>query len=133
MALLSAITAIVKPVSDVFTAGTKRKQAKETGDNKIRLAQVDGDNSLNLTDAEWEAVTAKGNSDSYKDEYATLTMTAWVWVALYGAIMSAHGKPEILNGVKIFVEFCTANGIDIGFLTTTVVTAAVGLKIWRGR
>lgn len=131
--LTDIVGGVVKPVTDVLQAKEKRKQAKEEGLNAINKARVDGENSLNLTDAQWEALTAQGNADSWKDEYVTVTMTAWIWLALVGAIASAYGKPEILIGVKTFVEFCTANAVDLGFLTVTVVTAAVGLKVWRGR
>ena len=86
-----------------------------------------------LTDAEWEAVSAKGNTESWKDEYVTVTMTAWVWMAMVGAVASAYDMPEILLAVKTFLEFCTANSVDVGVLTGVVIYAAVGLKVWRGR
>jgi len=123
------LQALAKPVTDVLTARTRRKQAKETGLIKIQQAQVDGTNTLNMTDAEWEAVNATKADTSWKDEYITVTMTAWVWVALYGALFAE----EVLRGVQTFLGFCTANGVDIGNLTTVVVMAAVGLKVWRGR
>jgi len=127
--LSSLISGVAKPVSDVITAGTKRKQAKEEGLNKIQKAKVDGENSLNLTDAEWEAITAQGNAESWKDEYVTITLTVWIWVAMWGAIRD----PDVLEGVQIFLTFCKTNDVEIGWLTGAVVTAAVGLKVWRGR
>ena len=128
-AISGIVSGIVKPVADVFTAKVKQRQAKEAGLNKINQAKVDGENSLNLTDAEWESITAQGNAESWKDEYVTVTITAWIWFALYGALRD----PETLQGVKSFLDFCTANGVEIGWLTAVVVTAAVGLKVWRGR
>lgn len=124
---------IVKPITDVLTAGQRRKQAREEGLNKIRKAQVDGENTLNLSDSEWEALAVQTGDGTLKDEYVTLTMTAWIWVALIGAVMGAYDKPEVLDGVKTFVIFCVQNDIDLGFLTSAVVTAAIGLKVWRGR
>ena len=129
MSIATLFSAAIKPISDVLTANTRRKQSRETGIQKIQQAQVDGQNSLEMTDAEWEAVNAAKADTSLKDEYVTVTMTAWVWVALYGAILDE----KTLNGVKIFMEFCTDNGVDIGYLTVMVVMAAVGLKVWRGR
>lgn len=128
-----ALSRIVSPIAGVFTAKTKRKQANEEGLNKIRQAKVDGTNALNLTDAEWEAVNASAQDGTWKDEYVTVTVTAWIWIGLLGAIMSAYGKPEVLNGVKIFVALCTENNIDLGLLTTMAVGSALGLKLWRGR
>jgi len=132
-ALSSIANGIAKPIADVVTAGSRRKQAKEEGLNKIKQAQVDGENSLNLSDAEWEAVNSRGNAESWKDEYVTVTMTAWIWLGLVGAVMSAYGKPEVLEGVKAFVVLCVTNDIELGLLTSAVVTAAVGLKLWRSR
>lgn len=124
-----ALTAIVKPVGDFFTARERRKEAKTTGLHKIEQAKIDAQNSLDLTDAEWEAITAKGGEDSWKDEYAIITMTSWIWVAMYGALKS----DEILARVQVFLDFCTANGVEVGVLTSMVIGAAVGLKVWRGR
>ena len=124
---------IVAPIAGFFTAKTKANQIIETGRQKIKAAQIDGENSLNLTDAEWEAVSVEKNDNTWKDEYITVTMTVWIWVAMIGSIMSAYGKPQVLDGVKIFLEVCTANAVDIGYLTIMVAGAAVGLKLWRGR
>ncbi len=132
-AIASVISGIAKPVTDVVKAKETTKQLKASGLQKIQQAQIDGQNSLNLTDAEWEALTTQGNADSWKDEYVTVTMTAWIWMALIGAVASAYDKPEVLEGVKTFVVFCTQNGIELGLMTSAVVMAAVGLKVWRGR
>lgn len=124
---------IVAPIAGFFTAKTKANQIIETGRQKIQAAQVDGENSLNLTDAEWEAVGVEKSDSTWKDEYVTVTMTIWIWVAMVGSIAAAYEKPQILDGVKLFLEVCTENGIDVGYLTVMVVGAAVGLKLWRGR
>lgn len=131
--ILKGIGAIATPIAGVFTAKTKANQVIESGKQKIQQAQVDGANSLNLTDAEWEAVNANKQDTTWKDEYVTVTMTVWVWIAMVGALAAAFGKPQILDGVKIFMEVCTQNNVDIGYLTIMVVGAAVGLKLWRGR
>ncbi len=121
--------AIFKPISDMVTAGTKRKQAKETGLQKIQQAQVDGKNDLDMTDAEWEAVNAGKADSSYKDEFVTVTVLLWMWVGMYGAIWDRN----VLDSVKVFLDFCTTNDVDMGNLSTVVIMAAVGLKVWRGR
>lgn len=130
---MNGIGAIAKPIAGVFNAKTEAKKIIESGKQKIQQAQVDGQNTLNLSDAEWEAVNASQQDTTWKDEYVTVTMTVWIWFAMVGAMASAFGKPEVLNGVKIFLETCTDNSVDIGYLTFMVVGAAVGLKLWRGR
>jgi hypothetical protein len=133
MAWFSAIAGILKPVADVFTAGTKRKQAKESGDNKIRLAQVDGDNSLNLTDAEWEAQSTAKQDSTWKDEYVTIVCTTPYVLIVVGALATAFNEPRILAGAMAGTQQLTNIGIDVGGMTEAVVYAAIGLKLWRGR
>jgi len=130
---MGGVKAITGAVSNVMTAKTRRKQANEEGLNKILQAKVDGKNSLDLTDAQWEAISVDNQKGSWKDEYVTVTVTAWMWIGLFGAIMSAYGKPEILTGVKTFVALCTENDVDLGLLTVMAVGSALGLKLWRGR
>ena len=133
MAWFSAIGNIVKPISDVFTANTRRKQASEEGLNKIQQAQVDGENSLNLTDAQWEAVNANSQSGTWKDEYVTVVCTfPYVFIFL-GAVVAAFGNDALLTGSMTGVTKLEGIGVDVGHLCEVVVYAAVGLKLWRGR
>lgn len=129
MSIATLFSAAIKPISDVLTANTRRKQSRETGIQKIQQAQVDGKNSLDMTDAEWESVAISKADSSLKDEYITVVITAWIPVAMYGAI----ADPSILNGIKIFLDFCSSNEVDMGWLTMAVTASAIGLKMWRGR
>lgn len=133
MAWWNALGGIVSPIAGVFTANTKRKQAKEEGINKIRQAQVDGENSLNLTDAEWEQVNADNQSGTWKDEYVTVVCTSPYVFIFLGAVVAAFGNEQLLAGSMTGVTKLESIGIDVGHLCEVVVYAAIGLKLWRGR
>lgn len=131
--LLGSFGSIAKPIAAVLKAKTKARVTIESGKQKILAAQVDGKNSLNLTDAEWEAISAKGTIESWKDEYVTLVCTTPYVLIVVGALATASGYPEILEGAMLGIEKLTTIGIDVGHMVQVVVYAAVGLKVWRGR
>ena len=133
MAFFDIIGGIAKPIAGIFTANTKRKQAKEQGLNEIKKAQVDGENSLNLTDAQWEAVNADNQSGTWKDEYVTVVCTSPYVFIFLGAVVAAFGNDQLLHGSMTGVAKLEEIGIDVGYLCEVVVLAAIGLKLWRGR
>lgn len=129
----SLVKGVAQPVANVMTAKEKTRQAKQAGITKLELAKEDGRIKEILTDAEWEAISAQSGENSWKDEYITVTATAWMWVGLIGCLAKAYDEPRILEGVEMWLKMCVANGVEIGILTTSVAFAAVGLKVWRGR
>lgn len=131
--ILGGLGAIVKPIAAVVTAKTRAKVTIERGKQKILAAQVDGQNTLSLTDAEWESIAAKGNEESWKDEYVTVICTSPYVLIVIGALATAFGYPMILEGAMLGIAKLTDIGIEVGHMVQVVVYAAVGLKIWRGR
>lgn len=133
MAWYNVLGAITKPISEAVTANTRRKQAREQGLNEIKKAQVDGQNSLNLTDAQWEAVNADNQSGTWKDEYVTVVCTSPYVFIFLGAVVAAFGNDQLLQGSMTGVAKLQSIGVDVGHLCQVVVYAAIGLKLWRGR
>lgn len=131
--VLGSLSSIVKPIASVITSKTRAKVTIETGKQKILAAKVDGANSLNLSDAEWEAISAKGGEESWKDEYVTVVCTSPYVLIVIGALATAFGSPEILQGAMLGIAKLTEIGIKVGDMVQVVVYAAVGLKLWRGR
>ena len=124
---------LAKPIAGVFTAKTKRRQANETGLNKVALAKTDGRNSLDLTDAEWESINAQNQNETWKDEYVTVLGTSPYVLIFMGAVAAAFGNDLLLAGAMTGVTKLESIGIDVGHICEVVVYAAVGLKLWRGR
>ena len=125
------ITALFKPVADIFTAREQRKAAKESAAAKLSQAKQDDTYQLELNDQEWEQIQSNGLKDSWKDEYVTLSVMSIFNLIVIGGILAAFDKPELLEGVGIAVQALTTAGVDVGFLLTATVTAGLGLSVWR--
>jgi len=50
-----------------------------------------------------------------------------------GILLGFKGDPRLLDGVNTGLQSLASSGVDMGNLMTTVVLAAVGLKVWRAR
>lgn len=134
MNILKIVPSIVEGVFGYAKKRQERKVLQQSAEAKYKLAKLNGDQQLDMTDAEWEAWNAKNADSSWKDEYVTVIMTIWIPVLLLGCIYAAwKDDPSIVEGIKSFLSILSEVDDDIWDLTKTVVFAAVGLKLWRGR
>lgn len=122
---------ILKPVATVFTKRTERKMAKDTIKGKLAQGKQDDDTKIELTDAEWETVNQSMQDKTWKDEYVTVSIVSIFNLIIIGGIAEAFGYSQVLVGVVKAVTALTAIGLDLGFLMTAVVLAAIGMKMWR--
>lgn len=131
-ALLGFIPALIKGGFNLANEKVEAKKLKQTAEAKLKLKKETNDTNIELTDAEWESLGQKGLSDSWKDEYVTLIVTAPIVSVLVGAVWNAFtGNSALLTGTLDGIEKLTLLGLNWDVLTTAVVLAAVGLKIWR--
>jgi len=138
MAVGSVISSVIggalKPVAGVLNRREDRKQARETGAAKLALAKQRGDAEVTLTDAEWEAQSVRQSSESWKDEYVTLVITAPILLAVIGAVQAAwvDADTSLLDAARIAAAVIVTDlQLDYSMLTTAAVFAALGLKMWR--
>lgn len=121
---------LLKPI----TKAQERKANRESGEMKLRQIKETGDQSIQLTDAEWEAQAANGMLASWKDEYLTIIIPLPIPMLLAGGVMLAFtGDSRLLDGTIAGIKAIEATGIDMGFLMSAVVLSGVGLKVWRAR
>ncbi len=133
-AIGSFLSSLVSPVSDVIGKYQDRRKAAETAEAKIAKARLEGEQTLTLTDAEWENIAVGKTDSSWKDEYVTLIITFPIVGILGGALWLAFtGDGRVLDGVKAGITELQALGVDFGTLMSAVVFAALGLKIWRAK
>lgn len=126
--ILTFIGGLFKPVSDMYTSHQETKRAKETGKQKIKEAQIDSENTLNLTTAEWEALTVRGQQATWKDEYVTVVMTSPFVAIIVGLIF---GDPELVNSGKGAIEIFNGLDGDYSLILQMVVGAAIGVNLKR--
>jgi hypothetical protein len=125
------ISGVVSPITSIFEARQKRKQAAEQAEAKIKLAKQQGDQELSLKDQEWEALAIKATEGTWKDELITLVFMGVFVIFIFGGLAAAFGFPGTLNGLAIGINALTAAGVDLGFLMEAVILAGLGLSIWR--
>jgi hypothetical protein len=132
--LIPLIGPIISGVTSFFTKKQEIKKARVTAEGKLAMRKETGDQNIELVDAEWEALSIKSNDGSWKDEFVTVTILAPIPAILIGAVWNAFtGNDKLLTGTLAGVEKLTALGLDWNMLTTAVVLAAIGLKVWRNK
>ena len=132
--LAKVVPGVVSSVSDVFTKKEETKQIKKTAETKLASAKLNNEASVTLSDAEWESITASGMDKTWKDEYITVIVTMPFPMLIAGGVMLAFtGDDRLMNGTVDGINALTAAGGDVGFMMTAVITAAVGLKVWRAK
>jgi hypothetical protein len=121
---------IAKP----FTQAQERKAAKESGEIKLRQMKETGDTNIKLTDAEWEAIAARGMQSSWKDEYLTIIIPLPIPMIIIGGVYQAFTEDSrLIDGTIAGIQALGQIGVDMNLLMSAVVLSGVGLKIWRSR
>lgn len=128
----SLLTSMIGPISNFFQTREQRKIAKIDAQALIAQAKQNGDTQITLTDAQWESISAKGLSDSWKDEYITVVITSPIVLIIVGAVtLALTGDARLLSGSVNAIKQLDLIGINMSDTIETVVFAAVGLKLWR--
>jgi hypothetical protein len=135
---MNPLTAIISPITEsigkAYTSYQERKKASETGKYKVRKAMLDSENKLDLSDSEWESISASKQDSSWKDEYVTLVVTLPIPLLLLGSLASAMGYGDsLLDGTIEGIKAINSLEGNLSEMMLVVVYAAVGLKLWRGK
>lgn len=136
--MFSLISGLLGPVIDGVSGHFKGKQeikkAQITGAAKLAIKKETGDQTIELTDAEWESIAVKSTNDSWKDEYVTIIITLPIIGVMIGAVWNAFtANDRLLTGTLAGIKELNALGLNWDTLTTAVVFGAIGLKVWRAK
>ena len=131
--LIAAIPAAISGIAGYLGKGQEIKKTREQAQAKLRLKKETGDQNITLTDAEWESLSTQKQDSTWKDEYVTIVLTAPIIMVLIGAVWNGFdpSNDKLLTGTLRGISALRDIGLDYGLLSTAVVMAAVGLKIWR--
>jgi hypothetical protein len=129
--MMQVITAVFKPVADIFTAREQRKAAKEAAIAKVTQAKQAGDQQLELNKDEYEQIATSGLGQTWKDEYVTVSVVSILNLVLLGGVATAFGYPQVLQGVGYALAALGSVGVDVGFLLEATVLAGLGLSVWK--
>jgi len=120
---------LIGGVAGFLSKKQDRKMAESTAQAKLVQSKQDNNAAIQFTDGEWEALSKKGENETWKDEYVTIIITLPIPLILLGAIVAAFtGDTKLLDGVNTGIANLAALGLDMGELMFVVVLAAVGIK-----
>ena len=122
---------LLKPFAQVLNKRTARKQAREELAGKLAVAKATGAQEVTFNEQELQGITRMEGKNSWKDEYATVSILSILNLIVVGGIASAFGYPQILEGVGGAMLALDAMGVRVGFLMEAVVGAAVGFSLYR--
>ena len=130
---LAPATKVIDSVAGAYGKRQERKGLKEQAKIKAAVAKQAGEQQVTLTDAEWESLSVEKSDSTWKDEYLTVVVPAAIPLILAGAIVAAvTGDSRLLTGVTDGVDLLMKLFPNFEWMVYAVVTAGVGLKIWRG-
>jgi hypothetical protein len=122
---------IVGPILDIIKGKQDRKKALQQVESKIKLAQTETEGDLVLKRHEVEALAVKGLSETWRDEYVTVSVVSIFNLIVLGGILTAFGYPQVLEGIAVSVTALEAAGVDLGFLMTAAVLTSLGVYTFK--
>ena len=122
----------IKSISGMYQSRQDRQKLKISTMGKLEGAKLQNKKEITLTDQEWEAVNANKADSTWKDEFVTVVIL-WPYIQLFigGLEVGFKKTSRILDSLEASLTILATLGVDIGFLMTAVVMAAIGLKIAR--
>lgn len=94
--MIQALTALVSPITSLWNGHKERKHelkmAQSARDDVVAEAEAQG----KLNRQQIEMLKAEENKESWKDEFALLTISAPIWIAMACGLL---GKPELVENM----------------------------------
>jgi len=126
---LNPFTKIAEMASGAFGKRTERKINQDTITGELAKAKVDGAHQISLSEKQWEMLSKQAEAGTWKDEFITVTVMSIFIIIILGAIASAFGFPQILEGIKLAIaELNIAlDGTTLGQIMQVTVYAGLGV------
>lgn len=120
---------LVQPIANIFVRREERKQAIGTIKAQAGAAEIDGEVAVKLSKAQWEIISKKAESGTWKDEYITLLITSPILVLFIGNMLAMLGfGTALVEANTASLQALEKVGIDMGNLMLVTVLAAIGVK-----
>lgn len=129
MALPAAIASVVTAVSSFFSKREERKKAEESLDAKIKMHKQTSENTIELSEKEWEVLHAKNKNKTWVDEYLTASVflpVNVIFLAVFFAVI--FDNPTLATAAKEAVQ--ALKSLIPEYENVVYVTLAAGLGIY---
>tara|TARA_R110000803_G_scaffold51629_2_gene106610 strand:- start:17297 stop:17713 length:417 start_codon:yes stop_codon:yes gene_type:complete len=125
------LSSIAAPVASVLNSRQETIQLNATVNGKLANKVLDNEATISLSDKEWEHLGKKNENGSWKDEYVTVSVVSILNLIVLGGILTAFGKPQLLEGVTVALTTFNEIGVDIGSILKVTVYAALGIYAFK--
>ena len=125
------LSSIAAPVASVLNSRQETIQLNATVNGKLANKVLDNEATISLSDKEWEHLGKKNENGSWKDEYGTVSVVSILNLIVLGGILTAFGKPQLLEGVTVALTTFNEIGVDIGSILKVTVYAALGIYAFK--
>lgn len=125
------LSSIAAPVASVLNSRQETIQLNATVNGKLANKVLDNEATISLSDKEWEHLGKKNENGSWKDEYVTVSVVSVLNLIVLGGILTAFGKPQLLEGVTVALTTFNEIGVDIGSILKVTVYAALGIYAFK--
>jgi len=121
---------IVSPITNLLGKKEERRKAVEVIKASTLQGEAEGETSVKLSNAQWELVSKKNETDTWKDEYITIIITYPLIAIFFGSLMSVFlGDERLLVATTESLLALKDLGLDLGELMLYTVLAGLGIKL----
>lgn len=133
MNILSILSNVISPITNVFKQREVRKQAEQDLKYQLDRAKVDGNFQLQLTDQQWELLSKQNEDSTWKDEFVTIVFVSPVIFTYLAAFISAYtGNPIYIESINVANDqiqmLLGDTDSKYSEIAYAVVLAAIGIK-----
>ena len=129
-AIGSLASGIVSPITNLLGKKEERRKAVEVIKATTAQGETEGETSVKLSNAQWELISKKSETDTWKDEYITIIITYPLIAIFVGSVMSVFlGDERLLIATTESLDALQQLGLDLGELMLYTVLAGLGIKL----
>jgi type II secretory pathway pseudopilin PulG len=129
MSIMGILGTIVSPIANAYKAKQDVKIKANEALASITMAKQSGETQHTLNRDQWEALSKQAENGTWKDEYVTIVITSpFVLLFIASVVSGFTDDMRFVNAVNLGIYNLSNLGIDLGYLMSIVVLAAVGIK-----
>tara|TARA_R110000796_G_scaffold52810_1_gene124345 strand:- start:124 stop:540 length:417 start_codon:yes stop_codon:yes gene_type:complete len=129
--IAQAASGLAAPITGYLGKREETKQVTKTVDAKLAEVKLDSNTEITLSDKEWENISKRAETSSWKDEYVTVSVVSILNLIVLGGILTAFNQPQVLEGVTVALTTFNTIGVDIGGIMKVTIYAALGIYAFK--